>query len=90
MFSLMAFVHTDVMLVLMNLTAALALVGFLDDVRVSAFVNVMWSFIRSPMTFHRRFYFATLLVLCTRMLVVHTGFHMAVVMSFVTLHGITP
>jgi hypothetical protein len=87
MFSLMAFMHTDVVLVLMNLTAALALVSFIDDVRMSTFVNVMWSFVRSPVTFMRRFYFATLLMLCTGVLVMYAMFNMTVVVTFVTLHG---
>jgi hypothetical protein len=85
--SLVALVMTDVLLGLVNLAAVLALVGFLDNVRMSAFVNVLWSFVRSPVTFMRRFDLATLLVLCTRVLVMYTMLNVTVVMSFVTLHG---
>jgi hypothetical protein len=77
---LVAFMVTDVLL---YLAAMLALVSFLDDVRMSAFIDILWGFVMVEVAF----YLATLLVLCTRMLVVYTMFNMTVVMSFVTLHG---
>jgi len=86
MMSMHALMMTNVMLVLGH-SAMLTLLGLFCDVRIFAFIDVRRRIVAIPIAFHRRLDLTTLLVLCTRVLVMYTSMHNAVVMSFVTLHG---